>query len=79
MKKLAHGSTRAGPDETGIAVATAVTDAPVGPASPAKLDDLAQVLIGRHLKAVYSEIVEQPVPDQILKLLEELERKETKR
>jgi Anti-sigma factor NepR len=41
-----------------------------------KLDESAQALIGHHLKAVYSEIVEQPIPDQFLKLLEDLERKE---
>lgn len=42
----------------------------------ARLDDAAQALIGQHLKAVYSEIVQQPVPEEFLKLLEELERKE---
>lgn len=41
-----------------------------------RLDEAAQALIGQHLKAVYSEIVQQPVPDEFLKLLEELERKE---
>jgi Anti-sigma factor NepR len=44
-----------------------------------KLDESAQALIGHHLKAVYSEIVEQPIPDQFLKLLDELERKERER
>lgn len=41
-----------------------------------KLDDAAQALIGQHLKAIYGEIVQQPVPDRFLELLEELERKE---
>jgi hypothetical protein len=41
-----------------------------------KLDESAQQLIGQHLKAVYDEIVQQPVPDQFLRLLDELERKE---
>jgi hypothetical protein len=41
-----------------------------------KLDESAQTLIGHHLKAVYREIVDQPIPDQFLKLLEDLERKE---
>ena len=41
-----------------------------------KLDDAAQAAIGRQLRAVYSEIVQQPVPDQFLQLLDELERKE---
>ena len=41
-----------------------------------KLDHTAQVLIGQHLKAIYGEIVQQPVPDRFLELLDELERKE---
>ncbi len=40
------------------------------------LDEAAQQMIGQQLKAVYGEIVQQPVPDQFLKLLDELERKE---
>ena len=41
-----------------------------------RLDEAAQALIGQHLKAIYSEIVQQPVPDEFLKLLDDLERKE---
>ncbi len=41
-----------------------------------RLDEAAQALIGQHLKAVYSEIVQQPIPDEFLKLLDDLERKE---
>jgi hypothetical protein len=44
--------------------------------SDLKLDDSAQLLIGQHLKAVYSEIVREPIPEQFLQLLDELERKE---
>ena len=40
-----------------------------------KLDASAQALIGQQLRAVYGEIVNQPVPDHLLKLLEDLERK----
>lgn len=43
-----------------------------------RLDDASQTAIGRQLRAVYSEIVQQPVPDNFLRLLEELERKETR-
>ena len=42
-----------------------------------KLPPAAQALIGRHLKAMYSEVVQQEVPDHLLKLLDELERKES--
>jgi hypothetical protein len=31
--------------------------------------------IGRQLRAVYEEVVREPVPDRFLKLLEELDRK----
>ncbi len=41
-----------------------------------KLDDSTQQTIGQQLKAMYSEIVRQPIPDQFLQLLDELERKE---
>ena len=44
-----------------------------------KLDDAAQVLIGLQLKAVYGEIVQQAIPEQFLKLLDELEQKEQER
>lgn len=41
-----------------------------------KLDDAAQALIGHHLRSLYGQIVKEPVPDQFLKLLQDLERKE---
>ena len=43
------------------------------------LDSRAQAMIGQRLKAVYSELVQQPVPDHLLKLLEELEQQERQR
>ena len=44
----------------------------------AKLDEPTQAWIGHCLKAVYGEIVLQPVPSQFLDLLDALERKEKK-
>ena len=41
-----------------------------------ELDTVAQALIGHQLRTLYSEIVREPVPDQLLKLLQDLERKE---
>ena len=41
-----------------------------------ELDTAAQALIGHQLRTLYSEIVREPVPDQLLKLLQDLERKE---
>jgi hypothetical protein len=36
-----------------------------------------QAHIGRQLRAVYDEVVNEAVPDRFLQLLEELERKKT--
>jgi hypothetical protein len=36
-----------------------------------------QAHIGRQLRAVYDEVVNEAVPDRFLRLLEELERKKT--
>lgn len=47
-----------------------------GARSPVKLEDTAQALIGQHLRALYGEIVREPVPDHLIKLLQDLERKE---
>jgi hypothetical protein len=54
-----HGSTAAAPD---VAVG-------------ARLEADLQAHIGRQLRAVYNEVVNEPVPDRFIKLLEELERK----
>jgi hypothetical protein len=44
--------------------------------SDVKLDAYTQSLIGQKLKATYQAIIQEPVPDVFLKLLDELERKE---
>ncbi len=41
-----------------------------------KLDATGQALIGRQLRAIYDEIRQQEIPDHLLQLLDELERKE---
>lgn len=41
-----------------------------------KLDATAQALIGQQLRAIYDDIRQQEVPDHLLRLLDELERKE---
>ena len=60
----------------GVGDDEAVTDQQDTTESEIRLDDAAQAAIGRQLRAVYSEIVQQPVPDQFLRLLDELEQKE---
>ncbi len=47
--------------------------------SDVKLDASAQMLIGRQLKAVYGDILAEPVPEQFLQLLDDLERAEKRK
>ncbi len=46
------------------------------PAATVALGPELQAHIGRQLRAVYDEIVQEPVPDRFLQLLDELERKQ---
>src|SRR5271156_1467725 len=48
---------------------------PAGPGSGAMLEGDLQAHIGRQLRAVYEEVVNEEVPDRFRQLLEELERK----
>ena len=50
-------------------------DTPMG----ARLEADLQAHIGRQLRAVYDEVVNEPVPDKFVQLLEELERKQRSR
>ena len=61
---------------------TAETDPGVAPAKGAVpkgaiLEADLQAHIGRQLRAVYDEVVNEAVPDRFLRLLEELERKKS--
>ena len=42
---------------------------------PAVPVQAVELLISRQLRAIYDEVVSEPVPDRFVKLLEELERK----
>ena len=52
---------------------------PPTPAKGAILEADLQAHIGRQLRAVYEEVVNEPVPERFLRLLEELERKKAER
>jgi hypothetical protein len=41
-----------------------------------RLDSRVRTHIGRKIKAVYDEVLEEPVPDRFLTLLDELAKKE---
>ncbi len=45
----------------------------------AALEPELQAHIGRQLRAMYNEVVNEAVPDRLLKLLQELERKQAKK
>lgn len=42
---------------------------------PSHLDPIVQAHIGRELRALFDEIVHEPVPDRFLQLLQALEAK----
>ena len=43
-----------------------------------RVDRKVQAHLGRKLKHAYQELVDEPVPDKFLQLLDELKRKEGK-
>lgn len=62
-----------------------VTNQPVGGPAPGfaglvssegALEPELQAHIGRQLRAMYNEVVNEPVPDRLLLLLQDLERKQ---
>lgn len=42
--------------------------------SGAKIDSRVQSEIGRHLRAIYDDVIKEPVPSKFLELLEQLEQ-----
>lgn len=69
------GKGMRGPDEPGPR--TPGDDDPAGADQPA-LDRNVQGRIGSHLRAMYDELMQQPIPDRFIDLLAELERSATK-
>jgi hypothetical protein len=68
------GNRKQAPDMT--AENTNMTpSASIDPIAGARLEADLQAHIGRQLRAVYDEVVSEPVPDKFIRLLEELERK----
>jgi hypothetical protein len=41
---------------------------------PATLDPRIQNEIGKHLRAIYNDVINEPVPDKFMELLERLEQ-----
>ena len=40
----------------------------------AKIDPRVQTEIGKHLRAIYDDVINEPVPSRFMELLEKLER-----
>ncbi|KMO32598.1 hypothetical protein VQ02_23045 [Methylobacterium variabile] len=57
----------------GERAASGEDDPVAGPEQPA-LDRNVQGRIGSHLRAMYDELMQQPIPDRFVDLLAELER-----
>jgi hypothetical protein len=55
-------------------LALAEPDLPARSQDDAALDPEVQAFIGRHLKAVYDQVLAEPVPDRLIELLEQLEQ-----
>ena len=64
--------------EKGIKLARVIPDASLDDnlAANPKLDTTSQKRIGDQLRAMYDELVQQPVPDRFKSLLEQLEKKD---
>ena len=65
-------------DEKPIAIPPAKSRKPggaKGSKTEAALDQTLQAHIGRQLRAMYDEVIQEPVPDRFLQLLEGLESK----
>ncbi|GEO14660.1 NepR family anti-sigma factor [Microvirga aerophila] len=64
--------------DNGNKLARLIPEASLGDqlASDPKLDTTSQKRIGDQLRAMYDELVQQPVPDRFKNLLEQLEKKD---
>jgi hypothetical protein len=82
MVKRGHGSRGAG-DFTGIegeAKESEMRNEAPGDAGPrAKIDPRVQTEIGKHLRAIYDDVINEPVPSKFMELLEKLEQSTTRK
>jgi hypothetical protein len=76
MVKAGHGSGGA-PKDKGIGMRT---DTP-GESSRrgGQIDPRIQNEIGKHLRAIYDDVINEPVPSKFMELLEKLERSTTQK
>ena len=49
------------------------------PTGPGMLDRSLQAKLGSQLRAIYSDVASEPVPERFIRLLEELEAREKRR
>lgn len=74
-KKKAAGrmTANANKEAAGSAGPRAIDTAP-GAAAADGMSPALQAHIGRHVRAMFDEVAEEPVPDHLLKLLKDLDR-----
>lgn len=77
MVKAKRGS-RGSPKKKGEKMQIA-TDLGANDGSGPRLDSRIQHEIGKHLRADYQRVVDEPVPDRIMELLEKLEQSVTRK
>ena len=55
------------------------TEASEGAGSRAQIEPRIQTEIGKHLRAIYDDVINEPVPSKFMELLEQLEQSTTTR
>lgn len=77
IDRRAAGTVRVGAAETKMSNTDEGLDRPVTERAPA-LSPALQGHLGRQLRTLYGELVNEPIPDRFTKLLEELAKKQDK-
>lgn len=73
---------KGGPGSSGAADARDVnmrTEAPDESRLRAKIEPRIQTEIGKHLRAIYDDVINEPVPSKFMELLEQLEQSTTRK
>jgi len=74
----AKPESRGAPKKKGEKMQIATRQGPEDAAGP-RIDSRIQREIGKHLRAHYIDVVNEPVPDRLMELLEQLEQSVTRK
>ena len=79
MKDEAKALQSGGAPVDGDARSAAATESRLPPGQPGtRLDDFTRTRLGTHLRAMYDQVVQQPVPDRFRDLIARLDASEGK-